>query len=78
MKSEKVFMGDVELSLDEQIEYAEFNLHCAIDHLNELLAKQRKEEAHIDAQYQAHVDAEFGGLCIESDKHDKEIEECIS
>ena len=33
--------------------------------------------AHIEAQSQAHVDAEFGRLCIESDKDDKAIAEAM-
>ena len=77
MQTEKVFIGDTEIDIDTQIELAEHALKCAISHLNDLLAKRNSLDAHIEAQYQEHVDAEFGRLCIESDKADKAIAEAM-
>ena len=76
MKS-KVYLGERELSLDEQIELAEFNMHSAISHLNELLAERNALDAHYDAQakeYQERKDAEIDAIAM---KQEKEIEEII-
>lgn len=72
----KVFIGDTEIDLDTQIELAEHALMCAQNHLDELQA-QRDEliNAQIDAQYEAHLDAEYGKACVESDADDKVITE---
>lgn len=77
--TDAVKIGDVTLTLDEQIDYAEWNLMCAQSHLDELRAKKTAlENEQIDAQYQEHLDAEFGKACIESDKADAEVMRCLS
>ena len=61
------------LSLEEQIELAEFNLKCAQAHLDELRAQLAAENAHVEAQYQQHLDYEYGKAAMESDAADKQI-----
>ena len=61
------------LSLEEQIELAEFELKCAQAHLDELRAQLAAEDAHYEAQYQQHLECEFGRLSMESDAADREI-----
>ena len=78
MQTEKVFIGDVEIDLDTQIEMAEHSLQCAISHLNELLAKREALHAHMDAQAEAYAEMEWGKVCIEADRHDKEIAEVLN
>lgn len=63
------------LSLDDQISYAEFQLQCAISHLDDLMRQKAELDAEIEAQYQAHVDNEFGRLSLESDNHDCRVRE---
>ena len=74
--TDAVEFTDVTLTLDEQIEYAEWQVVCAQEHLDDLRAKKTAlENEEMDAQYQAHLDAEFGKACIESDAYDKAIAE---
>lgn len=77
MHAEKVFLGDRELSIEEQIEFAEHDLMTALSHLNELLAKRNEMqaalEANIDEEYQKHLEIEAGKLTMLSDKADSEI-----
>ena len=65
------------LSLEEQIERAEFELKCAQAHLDELRAKlaslRAAEDAHIEAQYQQHLEYEYGKVAMESDVADNQI-----
>lgn len=65
------------LSLEEQIERAEFELKCAQAHLDELRAKlasvEAAEDAHLDAQYQQHLEHEYGKASMESDVADNQI-----
>ena len=61
------------LSLEEQIERAEFELKCAQAHLDELRAKKAAEDAHLDAQYQQHLEYEYGRISMESDVDDNQI-----
>lgn len=76
--TDAVEFGDVTLTLDEQIDYAEWQVTCTQAHLDELRAKKAAlENEQIDAQYQEHLDIEFGKACIESDAHDKAIAEVI-
>ena len=73
---EGVMFGDYQMSLDDQIAYAEFSLICAQSHLDELRAKkaeQDAEDAHVDAQYQEYLEIEYGKLVMSSDAADKEI-----
>ena len=74
---EGVMIGDTQMSLDDQIAYAEFSLICAQSHLDELRAKkvsaQDAEDAHYDAQYQEYLEIEYGKLVMQSDAADKEI-----
>ena len=74
---EGVMLGDTQMSLDDQIAYAEFSLICAQSHLDELRAKkvsaQDAEDAHYDAQYQEYLEIEYGKLVMSADKADKEI-----
>ena len=64
------------MTLDEQIDYAQWQLICAQAYLDDLLEKKAAlENEQIDAQYQEHLDAEFGKACIESDAYDKAIME---
>ena len=78
---EGVMLGDYQMSLDDQIAYAEFSLICAQSHLDELLAKkaaQDAEDAHYDAQYQEYLEIEYGKLVMQSDAADKEIERDVA
>ena len=78
---EGVMLGDYQMSLDDQIAYAEFSLRCAQSHLDELLAKktaQDAEDAHYDAQYQEYLEIEYGKLVMQSDAADKEIERDVA
>ena len=78
---EGVMLGDYQMSLDDQIAYAEFSLICAQSHLDELLAKkvaQDAEDAHVDAQYQEYLEIEYGKLVMQSDAADKEIERDVA
>ena len=79
---EGVMIGDYQMSLDDQIAYAEFSLICAQSHLDELLAKkvsaQDAEDAHYDAQYQEYLEIEYGKLVMQSDAADKEIERDVA
>ena len=74
---EGVMIGDYQMSLDDQIAYAEFSLICAQSHLGELRAKkvsaQDAENVHYDAQYQEYLEIEYGKLVMQSDAADKEI-----
>lgn len=81
MKSEnKVFLGDKELTLDEQIELAEFDLFASINKLNELLAERnaRDLDIHIEKQYQEYLEIQEGKAIMESDKADAEIDHAIA
>ena len=60
-------------SLEEQIERAEFELKCAQAHLDELRARQAAEDAHLEEQYQQHLECEYGRTSIESDVADNQI-----
>lgn len=60
-------------SLEEQIERAEFELKCAQSHLDALRAQKAAEDAHIEAQYQQHLEYEYGKAAIESDVDDHQI-----
>ena len=74
---EGVMIGDTQMSLDDQIAYAEFSLICAQSHLDELRAKkavQDAEDAHVDAQYQEYLEIEYSKLVMSSDAADREIE----
>ena len=74
--NEGVMIGDYQMSLDDQIAYAEFSLICAQSHLDELRAKkaeQDAEDAYVDAQYQEYLEIEYGKLAMSSDAADKEI-----
>ena len=79
---EGVMIGDYQMSLDDQIAYAEFSLICAQSHLDELRAKkvseQDAEDAHVDAQYQEYLEIEYGKLVMQSDAADKEIERDVA
>lgn len=78
---EGVMIGDYQMSLDDQIAYAEFSLICAQSHLDELRAKkaeQDAEDAHVDAQYQEYLEIEYGKLAMSSDAADKEIERDVA
>lgn len=79
---EDAILGDVELSLDDQIAYAEFALICAQSHLDELRAKKAAQDAaldaHIESQYQEHLSIEAGKLAMQSDKADSEIAHAIA
>ena len=58
------------LSLDEQIDLAEWEVSRAQSHLDALKRQKAEVDAHIEKQYQAHLDAEFGRVACESDAHD--------
>lgn len=63
------------LSLDDQIDYAEWQLVQAQSHLDDLKRQKAELDARTDAQYQAYLDAEFGRVACESDAHDCIIRE---
>lgn len=58
------------LSLDDQIDLAEWNLTLAQSHLDDLKRQKAELDAHIETQYQNHLDMEFGKAALESDAHD--------
>lgn len=58
------------LSLDDQIDYAEWELTLAKSRLDDLKRQKAELDAEIDAQFQSHLDGEFGKACIESDAHE--------
>ena len=71
---EIIFADPADLpSLEEQIERAEFELKCAQAHLDELRAQLAAEDAHFEAQYQQHLEYEYGRAAMESDAADHEI-----
>ena len=55
---------------DDQIDLAEWNLSVAQSHLDALKREKAELDAEIDAQFQAHLDGEFGKHAIESDAHE--------
>ena len=77
MQSEKVFIGDLEIDLDTQIELAEHGLNAAINHLNELLAKRNALHAKMDAEAEAYFDDKDAQVYNQACKHDKEIAEVM-
>lgn len=78
MQTEKVFIGDTEIDLDTQIELAEHGLVVAINHLNELLAKRRELDAHLEAQAEAYFERKDAEIYMQACKDEKEIARCMS
>lgn len=66
------------LSLDDQIDMAEWELTLAQTRLDDLRKQKAELDAHIETQYQAHLDAEFGRATLESDNHDCRIREALN
>lgn len=62
------------LSLDDQIDYAEWSVTVAQAHLDALKAKKAELDAHYDAQYREHCEIENGKVVIESDNADQIID----
>ena len=58
------------MTLDEQIDYAEWQVSVAQSHLADLKRKKAELDAHIEAQYQEHLERENGRLTLEADAHD--------
>lgn len=64
------------LTLAEQIDYAKWQVTVAQEYLADLLRKQAEYDAHIDDQYKSHLEIEYGRICCESDRLDKEVSRC--
>lgn len=65
------------MTLDDQIDYAEWQVSVAQSHLDDLKRQKAELDAHTEAQYQAHLDAEYGRLACQSDIADREIAEVL-
>lgn len=63
------------LSIEDQIDLAEWEVSRAKAHLADLKRQKSELDAHIEAQYQAHLDAQFGRVACESDAHDCKVRE---
>ena len=76
------FLGEREFTIDEELDYALWNLEVAQAHVDELRAKKAAHDAaldaHIEKQYQSHLEIEAGKLAMESDKADAEIAHAIA
>lgn len=55
------------MTLDDQIDYAEWQVSVAQSHLDDLKRQKAEYDAHIEAEYQRHVDMEFGKAACEAD-----------
>lgn len=66
------------MTLDDQIDYAEWQVSVAQSHLDDLKRKKAELDTHIEAQYQAHVDIEFGRVACESDAADRKVAEVLN
>ena len=61
------------LSLDDQIDYAEWQVRVAKAHVEDLKRQKAELDAHIEAEYQEHLDREYGRIACESDKADAAV-----
>lgn len=66
------------LSLEDQIDYAEWCLTVAQAHLDDLKRQKANLDAHYDAQYREHCEIENGKIVIESDNADQIIDREIA
>ena len=65
------------LSLEDQIEYAKWNLEVAQAQLDDLRKQKADFDAHIEAEYQEMLDREYGRVACESDIADRKVAEVL-
>ena len=66
------------MSLDDLIDYAEWQVSVAQSHLDDLKRQKAELDTHIEAQYQNHLDTEFGRVACESDAADRKVAEVLN
>ena len=64
-----------DLTLDDAIDYAKWQVTVAQEHLQDLLRQKAEYDDHIDKQFQNHIEIEFGKAALISDAHDCRIRE---